>query len=85
MLRLVWDDELSAGDIASHFEVTFGAVSQHLAILKDAGLVHLRKAGNRHMYAANRQALEPFAEILEQAWAGTLQALAETIEREESE
>jgi DNA-binding transcriptional ArsR family regulator len=39
MLRLVWDQERPAGDIAARFDVTFGAVSQHLRVLEDAGLV----------------------------------------------
>ena len=39
ILRLVWDRERTAGDIAGQFDVTFGAVSQHLAVLRDAGFV----------------------------------------------
>ncbi len=84
VLRLIWDDELSAGDIAARFDITFGAVSQHLAVLRGAGLVDMRKEGNRRMYAANREALAPLAAILKKSWEGTLQTLAETIEREES-
>ena len=39
ILSLIWDDELAAGDIADRFDVTFGAVSQHLRVLREAGLV----------------------------------------------
>ncbi|HTJ37185.1 MAG TPA: metalloregulator ArsR/SmtB family transcription factor, partial [Dactylosporangium sp.] len=59
ILRLVWDAERSAGDVAAHFDVTFGAVSQHLAVLRKAGLVSVRKDGNRRLYRADRAALGP--------------------------
>ncbi len=61
ILRLVWDAERSAGDVAAHFDVTFGAVSQHLAVLRKAGLVSVRKDGNRRLYRADRAALGPLA------------------------
>jgi DNA-binding transcriptional ArsR family regulator len=47
ILRLVWDRERPAGDIAASFDVTFGAVSQHLRVLHDAGLVSVRRDGRR--------------------------------------
>lgn len=83
IIRLVWDDEMSAGDIASRFDITFGAVSQHLSRLREAGLVEMRRDGNMRIYRADRDALEPFRQILEMAWAGTLQRLADTIEQHE--
>ena len=83
IIRLVWDDEMSAGDIASRFDITFGAVSQHLSRLREAGLVEMRRDGNMRIYRADRDALEPFRQILEMAWAGTLQKLADTIEHYE--
>jgi DNA-binding transcriptional ArsR family regulator len=84
ILGLVWDRELAASDIADQFEVTFGAVSQHLAVLRDAGLVTVRKDGNRRLYRADQDALAPYREILGAMWSDTLQHLAETIETEES-
>lgn len=83
IIRLVWEQEMSAGDIASRFDVTFGAVSQHLSVLREAGLVEVRRDGNMRLYRADRDALEPFRPILERAWAGTLQRLADTIEHHE--
>lgn len=85
IIRMIWAREMSAGEIAAGFEVTFGAISQHLGVLRRAGLVEVQKAGNRRLYRARRDALAPFEEILEQSWAGALQRLADTIEREESE
>jgi DNA-binding transcriptional ArsR family regulator len=88
ILRLVWDDERSAGDVAAHFDVTFGAVSQHLAVLRKAGLVTVRKDGNRRLYRADRVALGPLAAWLESMWTSeldTLAALAEQVERDNAE
>jgi DNA-binding transcriptional ArsR family regulator len=80
ILRLVWDRERSAGEIAGHFDRTFGAVSQHLAILRDAGFVTVRKAGNHRYYRADQKGLGELRPVLEAMWASTLDRLAETIE-----
>jgi DNA-binding transcriptional ArsR family regulator len=84
ILGLIWDRELAAGEIAGHFDVTFGAVSQHLGVLREAGLVTVRKEGTRRLYAANRDALAPYRHILETMWTETLRSLAEVVESEES-
>lgn len=83
ILRLVWDAERSAGEVAAHFDVTFGAVSQHLGVLRRAGLVSVRKDGTRRMYRANREALGPLVSWLESMWAGELDLLAELAEQAE--
>ena len=75
---------MAASDIADQFEVTFGAVSQHLAVLRDAGLVKVRRDANRRMYKANQDSLASYREILRVAWSDTLQQLADAIESEES-
>ena len=75
ILGLVWDRELSATEIADQFDSTFGAVSQHLAVLRDAQLVTQRRQGNRRFYRANRDALEAM-------WRDTLRDLARTIEED---
>jgi DNA-binding transcriptional ArsR family regulator len=80
ILRLVWDRELSAGDIAAAFDVTFGAVSQHLGVLRRAGFVRVRSEGNRRYYQADREQLGPLAQALEAMWTATLDRLATTIE-----
>src|SRR5215203_7454334 len=56
ILSLVRDGELSAGEIATHFEVTRPAVSQHLTVLKEAGLVDERRNGTRRLYRARPSA-----------------------------
>ena len=73
ILGLVWDRELSVSEIADQFESTVSAVSQHLAVLREASLVSMRREGNRRYYQANREALE-------QMWQDTLRSLVETID-----
>ena len=85
LLRLCWHAERTASDLAASFDVTFGAVSQHLKVLRDAGLVTVRRDGTRRFYQANRTALGPLAEYLEAMWGTqltTLAALAEATEQE---
>lgn len=83
ILRLVWDEERSAGEIADRFDVTFGAVSQHLRVLRDAGLVTLRQDGKKRFYRADREALGPLAAYLQSMWADRLDTLAELSEAAE--
>lgn len=74
---------MAASDIAARFDVTFGAVSQHLAVLRDAKLVSVRKDGNRRLYRADQDALAPYKTILESMWTDTLRGLAEAIQANE--
>jgi DNA-binding transcriptional ArsR family regulator len=85
VLRMVWDRELSSGEIASRFDVTFGAVSQHLGVLRDAGFVRVRVDGNRRFYVADRARLGPLAQMLEAMWAATLDRLARAVESGDEE
>ena len=80
ILRLVWDRELSSGEIAARFPVTFGAVSQHLGVLRDAGFVSVRRDGNRRFYRADARRLGPLAKVLEAMWASKLDDLAQAVE-----
>ena len=65
IVRLVRDEELTAGQIAAHFEVSRPAVSQHLRILKDTGLVTERRQGTRRYYRARIEGLAALREFLE--------------------
>ncbi|MDA0365767.1 MAG: metalloregulator ArsR/SmtB family transcription factor [Chloroflexi bacterium] len=80
ILRLVWNRERSAGEIADALPVTFGAVSQHLGVLRDAGLVAVRPEGRRRYYRANRDRLGALRPALEALWGDTLDQLAGAIE-----
>jgi DNA-binding transcriptional ArsR family regulator len=83
ILSLVRDGELSAGEIAAHFDVTRPAVSQHLTVLKEAGLVNERRNGTRRMYRVRPDGLAPIREFLEQFWDERLEALKREAELEE--
>lgn len=82
ILALVWDRELAAGEIASQVDVTFGAVSQHLGVLRKAGFVRLRTEGNRRYYRADRDRLGPYRGVLESMWGDSLDRLAQAVEDE---
>lgn len=83
ILTLVRDGELSAGEIAAHFEVTRPAVSQHLTVLKEAGLVSERRNGTRRLYRARPEGLGELKAFLEGFWDERLDALKREAERKE--
>ena len=85
ILTLVRDGELSAGEIASHFDVTRPAVSQDLTLLKEAGLVDERRNGTRRLYRARPEGLADLKAFLEEFWDTRLAALKREAEREERE
>src|SRR5256885_6191212 len=82
ILRLVWDGEISSGEIAAHFDVSGPAVSQHLKVLREAGLVNERREGTRHLFSANRQVLLELRDFLAWMWDGGLVDLKEAAEGE---
>jgi DNA-binding transcriptional ArsR family regulator len=84
ILSLVRDGELRAGEIAAHFDVSRPAVSQHLTVLKEAGLVTERRNGTERLYRARLEGLLPLREFLDQFWDERLEALKREAEREAS-
>ena len=85
ILSLVRVEELSAGEIAAHFDVSRPAVSQHLTVLKEAGLVSERRNGTRRLYRARPEGLAEVKSFLEEFWDARLEALKREAEREEKE
>ena len=85
ILELVGARELSAGEIASHFEVTRPAISQHLGVLKEAGLVNERRNGTQRLYTTRPQGLAELKAFLEGFWDEKLEALQREAERKEKE
>src|SRR5256884_28155 len=83
ILALVRDGELSAGEIAAHFDVSRPAVSQHLNVLKEAGLVSERRNGTRRLYRARPEGLGELRAFLDGFWDERLEALKREAEREE--
>jgi DNA-binding transcriptional ArsR family regulator len=82
ILRLVAHDELSAGEIAAAFEVSRTAVSQHLTVLKNAGLLNERRDGTRRLYRARPEGLAGLREFLDEMWAGALDTARRLVEAE---
>jgi len=83
ILRLVSGGELTAGEIASRFDVTRPAISQHLTILRNSGLIAQRREGTRRLYRARPEALGEVRAYLESFWDNRLEALKETVENDE--
>src|SRR5260370_10161839 len=72
ILRLVARDELAAGEIAAAFEVTRTAISQHLTVLKNAGLLAERRDGTRRLYRARPEGLAGLRQFLNDIWPSSL-------------
>jgi DNA-binding transcriptional ArsR family regulator len=75
ILSLVRKDELSAGEIASRFDVTRPAISQHISVLRDAGLLNERRDGTRRLYRARPEGMAELREFLDDFWADRLERL----------
>jgi DNA-binding transcriptional ArsR family regulator len=85
ILRLVWSQELPAGAIAERFAVTRPAISQHLTVLKEAGLIAERRDGTRRLYRARREQLAEVLSFLQTFWDESLAALKQAAEAEARE
>lgn len=84
ILRLVREGELPAGEIATHFPaISRPAVSQHLRVLTEAGLVEVRPDGNRRLYQWRPEGLRDAATFVEEMWSDRLTRLKAAAEREE--
>lgn len=86
ILRRTWTAEVSAGELHRGFgDITFGAVSQHLRVLSEAGLIECRRAGRHRYYRARRRELGPLRTWLEQMWSRSLADLAALAVAEEDD
>ncbi|HEX7188366.1 MAG TPA: metalloregulator ArsR/SmtB family transcription factor [Actinomycetes bacterium] len=83
ILELVWDRELSAGDIAEEFDISWSAVSQHLTLLKTAGFLVERREGTSRIYRADKGALGPLRAVVEAQWRTGLHRVKELAEAEQ--
>ena len=85
ILRLVWKAERAAGEIHGAMrDVSFAAVSQHLRVLSNRGLVRLRREGRQRLYRADREALAPIGRMLEDMWDNALWRLKLAAELEQA-
>jgi len=82
ILRLVSGDELAAGEIAAQFDVSRPAISQHLGVLREAGLVEERRAGTRRLYRARPEGIAELRSFLDDLWAASLDVARRLVEAE---
>lgn len=82
ILALVANEELAAGEIASCFDVTRPAISQHLTVLKATGLVAERRDGTRRLYRARAEGLAQVRDLLDEMWASSLELFRRLVEED---
>ena len=82
VLALLADQERTAGEIAARFDVTRQAISQHLQILLQAGLIRERRDGTRRWYRARPEGLAEVRAYVDAMWPDALRRLATAAERE---
>jgi DNA-binding transcriptional ArsR family regulator len=83
ILAMVRDSERSAGEIAAQFDVSRPAISQHLAVLREAGLLVERREGTSRLYRAQPQGLAGLREFMEEFWTDRLERLKLAAELEQ--
>ena len=83
ILYLVSHGELTSSSIASHFDISAPAVSQHLKVLEESGLVTVRKAGNKRYYQLRREGFSELKQYIDRFWDDSLLRLKEEAEAEE--
>jgi DNA-binding transcriptional ArsR family regulator len=83
ILSLVRDRELAAGEIAARFDVTRPAISQHLSVLKAAGLLSETRDGTRRLYRARPEGLAELRSYLDGFWDDRLERLKAAAEEQE--
>jgi len=83
ILQLVRDEEMTAGRIAAHFDVTRQAISQHLRVLHGAGLVSERRDGARRIYRVRPEGLIELRAFLDDFWSNRLEKLKREAEADE--
>ena len=81
MLQLVWDAEQSSSGIAERVGISRPAASQHLKVLREAGLVHVRVDGNQRLYRVDLERLAEVRSQLEGFWGARLGRLAAEVTR----
>ena len=82
ILRLIWAEELTAGEVAAHFDVSRPNISKHLRVLRESGLVEERRVGTRRLYRARPERLAVARAFLESFWDQNLAVIKQSAEAE---
>ena len=82
ILELIANEELSAGEIAEHFDVTRPAVSQHLTVLKSAGLIAERRDGTKRLYRIEPDGISELRQFVENLWSSALDTARRLVEED---
>ena len=80
ILRLVWDRESTAGEVAARFDVSRPDISKHLRVLREAGLITERRQGTRRLYRARPERLAEVRRFLDSFWDTSLAAIKHAAE-----
>lgn len=83
VLVLLKDGERTPTEMAAHFDFTLPALSTHLRVLKDAGLVKERRDGQRKLYSVNREGMSDMIEFLDMFWTDRLSSLKQFVENKD--
>ena len=83
ILSLVRDRELTSSAIASHFDISAPAVSQHLKVLEQSGLVVVRRDGTKRYYGIRKDGFAELKQYIDRFWDDSLLRLKEAAEEEE--
>jgi DNA-binding transcriptional ArsR family regulator len=83
ILRLVAEREMAAGEIAARFPVTRPAISQHLTVLREAGLLDERREGTRRLYRLRPEGLAELRAFLMELWPDALERFKAAAEAED--
>jgi DNA-binding transcriptional ArsR family regulator len=81
MVRLVRDEEHTATDLATAAGLSPSAASQHLKVLRDAGLLEVRVDAQRRLYRANLRRLAEVRAVLDDMWGDSLDRLKAAAEQ----
>ena len=82
MLELVWDGERTATEIAELSGLSKPAASQHLRVLREAGLVRVRTDANRRLYRVDADTMRRVRAALEAFWGERLERMRDELERD---
>ncbi len=83
IVKLVRRREMAAGTIARRFKLTRPAVSQHIGVLREAGLLDERRVGSKRLYVVRTEAFDELVEFIERFWRPRLRRLKQAAEAAE--